>query len=82
VVLFGSALPGRPFRTDSDIDLAVDGGDRPFLERLTRDAPRTVDIIGLDELRPRIRERVLAEGVVLYEKNDGISACRDASAGL
>ncbi|MEX2445273.1 MAG: nucleotidyltransferase domain-containing protein [Alkalispirochaeta sp.] len=67
VILFGSTLPGRRYRNDSDIDFAVEGGDRALLERLAADGPRTVDIIGIDELRPGIRDRVLAEGEVLYE---------------
>jgi predicted nucleotidyltransferase len=67
VVLFGSTVPGRRYRRDSDIDLAVEGGDRARLERLAASLQQSVDIIGLDELRPGIRERVVAEGVVLYE---------------
>ena len=67
VVLFGSTLPGRRYRADSDIDLAVEGGDRALLERIASSVPQSVDIIGLDELRPGILDRVLAEGVVLYE---------------
>lgn len=67
VILFGSTLPGRRYRQDSDIDLAVEGGDRPRLERLAATLPQSVDVIALDELRPGILERVLKEGVVLYE---------------
>lgn len=67
VVLFGSTLPGRRYRRESDIDLAVDGGDRAFLERLAAGASRPVDVIGLDELRDGVRDRVLKEGVILYE---------------
>jgi predicted nucleotidyltransferase len=67
VVLFGSTVPGRRYRAGSDIDLAVEGGDRAHLERLAVSLPQSVDIIGMDELRPGILERVLAEGVVLYE---------------
>lgn len=67
VILFGSTLPGRRYRKDSDIDLAVEGGDRALLERLAAAVSQPVDIIGIDELRPGIRDRVLAEGEVLYE---------------
>jgi predicted nucleotidyltransferase len=67
VVLFGSTIPGRRYRVDSDIDLAVEGGDRAHLERIALGVPQSVDIVGIDELRPGIRERVLAEGIVLYE---------------
>ncbi|MFP4153634.1 MAG: nucleotidyltransferase domain-containing protein [Alkalispirochaeta sp.] len=37
VILFGSLLPGRAFRGESDIDLAIDGGDMPLLERIALD---------------------------------------------
>jgi predicted nucleotidyltransferase len=67
VVLFGSTIPGRRYRADSDIDLAVEGGDRAHLERIALSAPQSVDIVGMEELRPGVRERVLAEGIVLYE---------------
>jgi len=67
VILFGSTLPGRRYRQDSDIDLAVEGGDRPRLERLAAALNQSVDVIALDELRPGVLERVLEEGVVLYE---------------
>lgn len=67
VVLFGSTVPGRRYRADSDIDLAVEGGDRARLERLAASLEQSVDIVRMDELRPGILERVLAEGVVLYE---------------
>ena len=67
VVLFGSTLPGRRYRAGSDIDLAIEGGDRARLERLAATLPQPVDIIHMDDLRPGIRDRVLTEGVVLYE---------------
>lgn len=67
VILFGSTVPGRRYRVGSDIDLAVEGGDRAFLERLSRELSQPVDIIGIDELRPGVRDQVLSEGVVLYE---------------
>ena len=75
VILFGSALPGRVFRADSDIDLAVVGGDLPLLERIVESARAAdtsggalkVDILDLGDARPGIRERILEEGVVLYD---------------
>lgn len=67
VVLFGSTLPGRRYRAGSDIDLAVEGGDRAHLERLAADLPQAVDVIGIEDLRPAIRDRVLEEGIVLYD---------------
>ncbi len=67
VVLFGSTLPGRRYREDSDIDLAVEGGDRALLERLASEVNHDVDIIGMEDLRPGIRDRVRDEGICLYE---------------
>lgn len=67
VILFGSTIPGRHYRPGSDIDLAVEGGDRALLERLAANLSQPVDIIGLDEMRPGIRDIALAEGIVIYE---------------
>ena len=67
VMLFGSTLPGRRYTDNSDIDLAVEGGDRALLERIASEITQSVDIIGLEELRPGILEWVLKEGVCLYE---------------
>jgi predicted nucleotidyltransferase len=69
VVLFGSTLPGRSYRPGSDIDLAVEGGNRAQLERIAGELPQSVDIVGFDELRAGVLDRVLSEGVVLYEAN-------------
>jgi len=69
IVLFGSALPGRPFRPDSDIDLAVSGGDTARLEAMASDSAFRVDIVDMETLAPGIRRMVDKEGLVLYEKN-------------
>lgn len=69
VILFGSTLPGRRYRLNSDIDLAIDGGNRPVLERVAARVPQSVEIIGLEEMRPGVRERVLSEGETLYDAN-------------
>lgn len=66
VGLFGSILPGRRFRGDSDIHLAVEGGDRARLERLAAYLSRRVDTVAVDDLRLGVRDRVLSERVVLY----------------
>ncbi|MGD9941355.1 MAG: nucleotidyltransferase domain-containing protein [Clostridia bacterium] len=66
VVLFGSALPGRDFRIDSDIDLAVVGGDRARLERLVASSSFPVDVIDLEEARPGIRKSIENEGILVY----------------
>jgi predicted nucleotidyltransferase len=69
IVLFGSALPGRSFRPDSDIDLAVSGGDIARLEAMASDSAFRVDIVDMENLAPGIRGMVDKEGLVLYEKN-------------
>jgi predicted nucleotidyltransferase len=69
IILFGSALPGRAFRLDSDIDLAISGGNVANLEGIASKSAFRVDIIELNELRPGIRGLVEKEGVVLYEKD-------------
>ncbi len=66
VILYGSALPDRPFRADSDIDLAVVGGNLPLLERLAVDCPFKVDIVSLADVRPGIKARIEAEGIEVY----------------
>lgn len=62
----------REFRADSDIDLAVEGlvpeqyfqaGAR--LEQLS-DFP--VDLISMEACRPRVRQRILEKGILLYER--------------
>ena len=66
VVLFGSALPDRDFRSDSDIDLAIVGGDRAGLERIAAASPFSVDILELEAARAGIRKTIEEEGVVVY----------------
>lgn len=66
VVLFGSALPGRTFRRDSDIDLAIKGGNRALLEHVVVNSSFAVDLIDLDDARPGILESIEKEGVVVY----------------
>jgi len=66
VILFGSALPGRVFRSDSDIDLAVVGGNMACLQRIAERSTFHVDIVSLDDMRAGIREGILREGLVMY----------------
>ena len=68
VTLFGSLLPGRDFGERSDIDLAVEGGDLAMLARLADASPFDVDLLPLEALREGVKDAVLLEGVVLYEK--------------
>ncbi|HUW40739.1 MAG TPA: nucleotidyltransferase domain-containing protein [Rectinemataceae bacterium] len=67
VILFGSAARGRGFRTDSDIDLAIDGGDVLEAMRVVESSAFHVDIVDLENANEAIRARVEAEGVTLYE---------------
>jgi predicted nucleotidyltransferase len=67
VILFGSALPGRMFRSDSDVDLAVVGGHAACFERIADASTFHVDIVVLDDVRDGIKESILKEGLVLYE---------------
>jgi len=66
VLLFGSALPERGYRIDSDIDIAVIGGDQALLERVAERSSFHVDIIAIDDARPGIKESIMNEGLVIY----------------
>jgi predicted nucleotidyltransferase len=66
VILFGSALPNRDFRSDSDIDLAIVGGDRVRLERIAAGSSFSVDILDLEDARAGIRKSIEEEGIVVY----------------
>ena len=56
VVLFGSTLPGRKYRAGSDIDVAVEGGNRARLERIAATVPQSVDVVLMDlsEIYPQL----------------------------
>ena len=71
IVLFGSRARGD-FRRESDIDLAVSGGNA---ERFSLDADEMTstllkfDVVSLDRpLRAELREAIEREGKVLFEK--------------
>ena len=68
VYLFGSLATGE-FRSDSDIDLAVEGmGFRPYLRavaELSFAEGFRVDVVHLDFCKPKAQERVEREGEVL-----------------
>jgi predicted nucleotidyltransferase len=70
-VLFGSALPGREYRTDSDIDIATIGGHHALLERIAGHSSFNVDIIAIEDARPGIKERIMEEGLVIYAATEG-----------
>ena len=68
VFFFGSASTGRDFRLDSDIDLAVEGGDILSHRALVEVAPIPVDVVDFLALPPLLREGIESEGELLYEK--------------
>lgn len=69
---FGSAFEdSRSFRMDSDIDLAIEGGDIVTLYSIVLSSPFKVDLIDItgkaDEFAESIRER----GIALYRESQG-----------
>jgi len=67
-LLFGSAATGRGYRSDSDIDLAIEGGDLFACMAAAETSSFRVDVVELWRLPPGIRARVEEEGIILYEK--------------
>ena len=71
VVLFGSRARGDN-RPQSDIDIAVAGGDADGFAAAVRDTTKTLimfDIVRLDRLKnSELRDIISKEGVVIYEK--------------
>lgn len=71
VYLFGSLAEGL-FMKDSDIDLAIEGIDfKDYLKALAE--YRCIkgihlDLLHMDFCRPQLKEVILKEGKVLYEK--------------
>jgi predicted nucleotidyltransferase len=67
VVLFGSLLPGRRFRSDSDIDLGIVGGSYVTLLRIAEASSFPVDLVCMEMLSPTVRELMEREGLVLFD---------------
>lgn len=66
---FGSTFESwRKYRQDSDIDLALCGGDWNLLWALIPQSEFSVSLIELDLQPVAFAEQVRAQGVVLYEK--------------
>lgn len=66
---FGSTFESwRQYRQDSDIDLALCGGDWGLLWSLIPQSEFSVSLIELDLQPKAFAEQVKAQGVVLYEK--------------
>jgi uncharacterized protein len=70
VILFGSLAWPRPFRPDSDIDLAVEGLAPEHFFRadaeLAREIPFPIDLKLLSDCPPGLRKRIEHEGRVLH----------------
>ena len=68
VIHFGSSATGRNFRLDSDIDIAISGGDIIEAMRISESSRFHVDVIDIDAVPSPLKEAILQQGVVLYEK--------------
>jgi nucleotide-binding universal stress UspA family protein len=69
IVGFGSTFESwRQYRKDSDIDLALRGGDWGTLWSLIPRSEFAVSLVELDLQPDAFVEQVCAQGVVLYEK--------------
>jgi len=64
---FGSVFElGRPFNLDSDIDLAVEGGDFFALLRLVEVSPFPVDLVDISGQEDPFAALVRTQGVTLF----------------
>lgn len=63
-----SVLSAPPTRLDFDIDLALEGGDIYQAMDVAEGSEFPVDLVELRLLPPRMRERILAAGVVLVRQ--------------
>lgn len=72
IYLFGSLAWGEMFSPETDIDLAVSGLKSELLYKaigfLEGETNFPFDLIDLDEASPTLRERILREGELLYER--------------
>jgi hypothetical protein len=68
VIGFGSTYETwRNYREDSDIDLAIIGGDWYFLSSIVPVTGFKVSLVDLDLQNPEFKSQVLQHGEVLYE---------------
>jgi len=67
VIHFGSSATGRSFRLDSDIDIAIAGGDLFAAMGVAETSRFHVDVVDIETLPSSLREAILSEGVVLHE---------------
>jgi predicted nucleotidyltransferase len=72
VYLFGSSVKDKPLAPWSDIDLAIEGlPQTAFLKvyaYLLKNSRFPVDLKPFEELDPTIREKIVKEGEIIYEK--------------
>ena len=72
VYLFGSFAWGPEMRSDSDLDLAVEGLPRGKLVYahawLSSQTHYTVDLVLLERLPELLRNRILKSGILLYDE--------------
>jgi len=69
VIGFGSVYETwRNFREDSDIDLAMQGGDWSYLASLIPSGEFKVSLVELDLQNQEFIDQVLTHGEVLYER--------------
>lgn len=69
VIGFGSAYETwRTFREDSDVDLAIIGGNWSYISRFVTGGEFKVSLVELELQNPEFLEHVLSHGEVLYEK--------------
>ena len=70
IIGFGSTFEiWRHFRTDSDIDLAIEGGDWFFLMRRIPPGEFEVSLVELEQQGVEFAEHVRAVGAILYERS-------------
>ncbi|OGQ08239.1 MAG: hypothetical protein A3G32_08865 [Deltaproteobacteria bacterium RIFCSPLOWO2_12_FULL_40_28] len=71
IILYGSRARGD-YSPTSDIDLAIEGGKNwPKLKAYFEEQGLTllpIDLVCLEEAEMALKERILKEGCVLYEK--------------
>ncbi len=70
IIGFGSTFETwRGYRMDSDVDLAVVGGDWSLLMRTIPAGRFEVSLVELELQKPEFRDHVMKRGVTLYEKH-------------